>query len=56
MLVWLGGLLSGLWWVWPHFQRWELTSDLIFALVWLVTGAAAWIVALSFGRRRYWSR
>jgi hypothetical protein len=21
MLAWLAGLLHGLWWVWPHFER-----------------------------------
>ncbi len=53
MLVWLGGLLVGLWWVWPHFERLELTGDLVMALVWLIMGAAAWGVALNFGWQRF---
>lgn len=56
MLVWLGGLLFGLWWVWPHFERMELTSDLVGAVMWLVIGGGAWIVALNFGRQRFWPR
>jgi hypothetical protein len=53
MLVWLGALVTGAWWVWPLVQRGQLTADLVAALVWLVTGAAAWVVALNFGWRRY---
>ncbi|MBI2468457.1 MAG: hypothetical protein HYV62_11680 [Candidatus Rokubacteria bacterium] len=56
MLAWLAGLGFGLWWVWPHFERGELTADLVGALIWLVIGAAAWVVALNFGRRRFWPR
>jgi hypothetical protein len=50
MAVWLGGLLFGLWWVWPHFERGELTGDLVLAVLWLVGGGAAWIFALNAGR------
>jgi hypothetical protein len=56
MLVWLGALITGLWWVWPHFESMTLTADLIWALVWLVTGAAAWLLALNLGFQRYWRR
>jgi hypothetical protein len=56
MLVWLGGLLFGAWWVWPHFERMALTRDLIVSVIWLVAGAVAWLAALSLGRRRYWRR
>ena len=56
MLVWLGGLLSGLWWVWPLFERMALTNDLVVAVIWLIVGAMAWIVALNFGLQRYWRR
>ena len=56
MTVWLGGLLFGLWWVWPHFERLALTPDLVAAFFWLVTGTVAWIVALNLGRQRYWRR
>ena len=56
MLVWLGGLLYGLWWVWPHFERMALTAELFVSLFWLVTGAVAWVVALNIGRQRYWRR
>jgi hypothetical protein len=56
MLIWLGGLLFGLWWIWPHVERGALTTDLIAALVWLSAGAVAWVAALSLGRQRYWRR
>lgn len=35
MLIWLAGLLYGVWWVWPHFARLRLTTDLV-CLGWLV--------------------
>jgi hypothetical protein len=50
MAVWLGALLLGLWWVWPHFERGALTGDLVLSILWLVGGAVAWIVALNAGR------
>jgi hypothetical protein len=53
MLVWMGGLAFGLWWVWPHIQRLALTTDLVFSLVWLVIGTAAWLVALNLGYQRF---
>ena len=40
MLVWLAGLLYGLWWVWPLFERMTLTADLVMAAVWLIVGPA----------------
>ena len=56
MLVWLGAMLYGLWWVWPHFEKMELTTELGAALFWLATGATAWIVALRMGLARFWPR
>jgi hypothetical protein len=56
MLVWLGAMLYGLWWVWPHFEKMELTAELGAALFWLATGATAWIVALRMGIARFWPR
>jgi hypothetical protein len=56
MLLWLGGLIFGLWWVWPHFQRLALTTELVVAALWLIVGATAWIVALNLGLQRYWRR
>ena len=56
MLVWLGALLFGLWWVWPHFERMQLTGELVAALFWLIMGALAWILALRLGIARYWPR
>jgi hypothetical protein len=50
MAVWLGALLFGFWWVWPHFERGELTRDLVLSVLWLVGGGVAWIVALNAGR------
>jgi hypothetical protein len=45
MLVWLGALLGGLWWIWPHVEALEPTRDLFIGLAWLVTGGAAWLLA-----------
>lgn len=56
MLVWLGGLLLGLRGVWPLLQRPALTPDLVIPLAWLVIGGAAWLMALNFGRQRFWRR
>lgn len=56
MAVWLAALGFGLWWAWPHFERLELSGDLVSAVVWLVIGAAAWIVALRLGIQRYFRR
>jgi hypothetical protein len=56
MLVWLGALLFGVWWVWPHFERMSLTADLVVAIFWLLTGTVAWLVAFQLGRARYWRR
>lgn len=50
MAVWLGGLLFGLWWTWPHFERGALTGDLVLSTLWLVGGGVAWMVALNAGR------
>jgi len=33
-----------------------LTADLVFSVVWLVVGGAAWLVALNMGRQRSWRR
>lgn len=56
MGVWLAGLGLGAWWVWPHFERMELTGDLVFSAVWLVIGAAAWMVAAGLGWQRFFRR
>lgn len=56
MLVWLGALLGGLWWIWPHVEARESTRDLFIGLAWLVTGGAAWLLALNLGVARYWRR
>jgi hypothetical protein len=56
MAIWLVALVHGAWLVWPNIERTGLTADLIMSLVWLVIGAAAWLVALNFGIRRYWRR
>lgn len=53
MLAWLAGLLYGLWWIWPLVERMTLSPDLVMASVWLIIGAAAWLVALNLGLRRY---
>jgi hypothetical protein len=56
MFVWMCGLISGVWWVWPHIQSMALTADLVVGLMWLIIGAAAWGVALNVGLQRYWRR
>jgi hypothetical protein len=53
MAVWLAALAFGLWWVWPHVARMAVTAELVMSLVWLVIGAAAWLVALNMGLQRY---
>ncbi len=56
MLCWLGGLLFGIWWVWPIIEARQLTGDLVLALAWLIAGGAAWLLALNIGLQRYWRR
>ena len=56
MLVWLGGLLFGLWWVWPRFEQLRLDAELVMIVIWLTSGTVAWLVALNLGRQRYWRR
>jgi hypothetical protein len=56
MLAWLGGLILGVWWVWPHIQRMTLTVDLVSGLLWLSVGTTAWLVALNLGYQRFWRR
>ena len=56
MLVWLGGLVLGLWWVLPLMQQMTVTADLVFALMWLSVGATAWLFALNLGYQRFWRR
>jgi hypothetical protein len=56
MAVWLAALAYGLWWVWPHFERLQFTTELAGSVIWLAMGAVAWIVALRFGLQRYWRR
>ncbi len=53
MVVWLAALVYGLWWAWPHFERMRLSGDLVAAAFWLVTGGAAWVIALRLGLQRY---
>jgi hypothetical protein len=31
-----------------------ITTDFVAGLLWLVIGTLAWIVALNYGRQRYW--
>lgn len=56
MLVWLLAWLTGVWWVWPVIAQFELNSDLIGGVFWLVTGLVAWFVAFMMGYRRFWNR
>ena len=56
MVIWLAGWLFAIWWIWPRIERLELSGELAVALVWLLIGALAWIVAFNMGRQRYWRR
>jgi hypothetical protein len=56
MLIWLGALMSGLWWIWPNFAEPAMTTDLVAGVLWLAIGALAWIVAFNCGRQRYWGQ
>jgi hypothetical protein len=56
MLVWLGLLIRGVWWMWPTFARLELNEDLVTGTLWLTVGGLLWVVALQYGRQRYWRR
>jgi hypothetical protein len=56
MTVWLAGLAFGAWWVWPHFERMALTSELVFSGMWLVIGGAAWVLCLNLGIQRFFRR
>ena len=56
MLVWLGGLVLGVRWVWPHVQQMALTADLVSGLLWLSVGTTAWLFALNLGDQRFWRR
>ena len=57
MLAWLGGLLLGAWQAWPLLRepRRGGPASLVAAATWLVLGFAAWLLALNFGRQRYWT-
>lgn len=53
MVIWLGALGFGLWWVWPHIESMALTAELVTSLVWLIIGVAGWLIALNLGLQRY---
>ena len=56
MLIWLGFLIRGVWWMWPTFVRLELNEDLVTGAIWLIMGGLLWVLALLYGRQRYWRR
>ncbi len=56
MLIWLGALISGVWWIWPNFTKPAVSTDLIAGVLWLAIGALAWVVAFNYGRQRYWKQ
>jgi hypothetical protein len=56
MLLWMAGLLYGLWHASPQLARMEVDGELLATLAWLVMGLAAWLLALNLGIRRYWRR
>jgi len=56
MLVWLGALISGLWWMWPTFAAMTINADFVSGVLWLAIGALAWVVAFNYGRERYWRK
>ena len=56
MLLWLAGLIYGVWWIWPGLERLTLTGELAMSVIWLLIGTVAWLFALNLGLRRYWRR
>jgi multidrug resistance efflux pump len=56
MLIWLAGLVLGVFYIWPFVQPMQLTGDAVAAVLWLIMGALAWLMAFNFGRQRYWRR
>ena len=56
MLIWLGLLIRGVWWMWPTFVRLEISEDLVAGSLWLVMGGLLWVLALLYGQQRYWRR
>ena len=54
-LVWLAFLIRGVWWIWPTIERMEFSQDLVAGLLWVILGTLAWLLALNYGRQRYWS-
>jgi hypothetical protein len=54
MLVWLGFLIRGVWWIWPAIEKMEPTQDLLAGVLWLLMGTLAWILAFNYGRQCYW--
>lgn len=53
MLAWAAGLGLGAWQAWPVLTGPALPQDRVVAAMWLVIGAAAWVLALNFGRQRF---
>ena len=56
MVAWLAFLVRGVWFMWPTFARGELSEDLVAGSIWLVMGGLLWVLALLYGRERYWRR
>jgi hypothetical protein len=56
MLAWAGGLALGAWQAWPVFAGPAPPQDRVAAAMWLILGAAAWLLALDLGRRRFLRR
>jgi hypothetical protein len=56
MVVWLGALGYGVFWVWSLLARAAPPSELLMTCAWLILGIVAWIVALNMGWQRYWGR
>jgi hypothetical protein len=56
MVVWLGALGYGLFWVWSLWAGAAPMAEVLMTCAWLILGVVAWIVALSMGRQRYWRR
>jgi hypothetical protein len=54
MVVWLGALGYGLFWVASLYASAAPKSELLMTCGWLILGVIAWIVALNMGRQRYW--
>lgn len=56
MIAWALGLALGAWQAAPLFTGPAPAADRVVAVMWLVIGGAAWLLALNLGRQRFLRR